>query len=79
MQQTETGNSGWWQVDLLVEVQGNGKGATKCCCNIHCNIDEQSPHQEKQGYTSARNTTIISWTVKLQSLYTLPSDTKPYT
>jgi len=53
MPQTETENCVWWQGGLLVEVQGSGKGATIYCCNSHYNTDEQSLHQEIQGYTSA--------------------------
>lgn len=52
MRQTETGNSWWWQVDLLVEVQGNEKAATKYYCSSHYNIDEQSLHQEILEHTS---------------------------
>ena len=36
-----------------MEVQGNGKEATKCCCSSHYNIDEQYLHREILGYTSA--------------------------
>lgn len=61
MQQTETGNFWWWQGGLLVEVQGNEKEATICCCNSHCSIDEQSLHQEIQEYTTAIDTENISW------------------
>ena len=53
MQQTETGNFWSWQVDLLVEAQGNERGATVYCCSSHYNIDEQSLRQGIPEYTSA--------------------------
>jgi len=40
-----------------VEVQGNEKGATECCCNSHYSIDEQSLHQEILGCTSGTQVT----------------------
>ena len=53
MHQIEIGNYGWLQGGLLVEAQDNGKEAIRCCCNNHCNTDEQSLHQGIQECTSA--------------------------
>lgn len=53
MHQIGIGNYGWLQGGLLAEAQDNGKEATRCYCNNHCNTDEQSLHQGIQECTSA--------------------------
>jgi hypothetical protein len=55
MHQIEIGNYGWLQGGPPVEAEDNGREATRCCYNNHCNIDEQSLHREIRGYTSAVN------------------------